>query len=127
MTTTTKAENGAAKRRAARERTIGVRVSDEEYAMLEEHAWKAGKVVAEYSREILLNTVGENMLPRIADWTLCEVVAVRLLLLNLLPAFAKSEMPGIEEIKEFVAQVDQEKLAMVRERIKQWKSEEKHS
>lgn len=125
MTTTTKVEYGAAKRRAARERTIGVRVSDEEHAMLEERAWKAGKVVAEYSRDILLGTLSDNMLPRIAEWTFGEVVAVRLLLLNLLPAFARSEMPGIEEIKEFVAQVDQEKLAIVRERVSHWKAAEK--
>lgn len=120
MKTVEKSETGAAKRRAARERTIGVRVSDDEHAMLEERAWSLGKVVAEYARDILLNSLHGNILPQVAEGILAEVIALRLLLLNLLPALAKSELPGMEEIKEFVEEVDQEKLRILNERINQW-------
>ena len=123
MSTTLTTEIGDPKKRATRDKTIGVRVSEEEFALLEQRAWKAGKVAAEYARDILLDTLHGSMLPRLTQQTLTEVVAVRLLLLNLLPAFAKQELPGIEELREFIAQVDQEKLQIVRDQIRQWKEE----
>ncbi|MHB1938783.1 MAG: hypothetical protein ACYCOR_19700 [Acidobacteriaceae bacterium] len=110
------------KKPGLRERTLGTKVTEEEYAAFEAKAWENGKSVSDYARMILLapHCAAPNFpLERL----FAEVVAVRLLLLNLLPAFAKQELPGMEELREFIAQVDQEKLQIVRDQIRQWKEE----
>jgi hypothetical protein len=72
-----------------RTKSIGTRVSEEEYARLERVAQEASKTLAEWCREVMLNSANGGAADAAvagarAEALMAEVVALRTILLNLL-------------------------------------------
>jgi hypothetical protein len=72
---------------------VGTKVSEAEFAMLEERARAAGLTLSEWVREALLSAPAESQQPgpESGEVALAEVVALRSLLLNLHFRAAKDE------------------------------------
>ena len=106
-----------------RTRSVGTKVSEEEFARLEEAAQKASKTLGEWCREVMLGsangqpangaggTAGEALM--------AEVVALRAILLNVLFKQANGERLTSEEMQRLIERADSDKLKKARERLEQ--------
>lgn len=103
---------------ALRTRSIGAKVTDEEYARLQELA--GGQPLSEWMRDVLLSQ-GEGALAgaapageTVAAGTrilLAEVLALRTMLLNLFYALARGERITSEQVQGIIDRADADKLA----------------
>ena len=111
-------------KRAARTKTIGVRVTEPEYLALEGAAWRAGKTVADWARDqILSRSPGASLQER----TLTELVGIELLLINALPPLLRGERIPQERVEALWKQVQATKGRKAQELLgKQPNNEEKH-
>ena len=111
-------------KRAARTKTIGVRVTEPEYLALEGEAWRAGKTVADWARDqILSRSPGASLQER----TLTELVGIELLLINALPPLLRGERIPQERVEALWKQVQATKGRKAQELLgKQPNNEEKH-
>jgi Mobilization protein NikA len=115
------------KRRAARTRTIGVRVTEPEYLVLEGEAWKAGRTVADWARDQILSGSTVSNGSSLQERTLTELVGIELLLINALPSLLRSERMPQERVEALLKQVQATKGRKAQELlVKQSNSEEKH-
>ncbi|MGA7078507.1 MAG: hypothetical protein WBQ43_04260 [Terriglobales bacterium] len=71
-----------------RTKSIGFKVSEEEYALLETAAQTSGRTLGEWCREVVLASASDAQRH---DPTLAEIVGVRLLLVNVLGPVAAGE------------------------------------
>ena len=114
-------------RRAARTRTIGVRVTEPEYLALEGEAWKAGKTVADWARDQILSRSPATNGVSLKERTLTELVGIELLLINALPPLLRGERIPQERVEALWKQVQTTKGRKAQELLgKQPNSEEKH-
>jgi len=91
-----------------RRKSIGTKVSEEEYAQLE--ALAGGRALSEWVREVLLREL-EGRQARAADETvLAEVLALRTILLNLHFTVAKGEAITAEGMQAIIDRADATKL-----------------
>ena len=111
-------------KRAARTKTIGVRVTEPEYLALEGEAWRAGQTVADWARDqILSRSPGASLQER----TLTELVGIELLLINALPPLLRGERIPQERVEALWKQVQTTKGRKAQELLgKQPNNEEKH-
>ena len=110
-------------KRAARTKTIGVRVTEPEYLALEGEAWKAGKTVADWARDQILSRSPATSLP---ERTLTELVGIELLLINALPPLLRGERIPQERVEALWKQVQATKGRKAQELLgKQPNNEEK--
>ena len=113
-------------RRAARTRTIGVRVTEPEYLALEGEAWKAGKTVADWAREQILSRSPAANGASLQERTLTELVGIELLLINALPPLLRGERIPQERVEALWKQVQATKGRKAQELLgKQPNNEEK--
>ena len=114
-------------RRAAKTRTIGVRVTESEYVALESEAWKAGKTIADWARDQILRG---SPIPNGAssqERTLTELVGIELLLINALPPLLRGERMPQERVEALWKQVQATKARKAQELLaKPANAEEKH-
>ena len=103
-------KNGA----AARTRSVGTKLTEDEYARLESLAAAAGQNVSEWARSALLaattptpttNPSNQNQDAAV----LAEVRALRAIVLNLFFDLAKGEEITVESVKEIIAKADAKK------------------
>ena len=114
-------------RRAARTRTIGVRVTEPEYLVLESEAWRAGKTVADWARDQILSSSASATGASLQERTLTELVGIELLLINALPPLLRGERIPQERIEALWKQVQTTKGRKAQELLgKQPNNEEKH-
>jgi hypothetical protein len=114
-------------RRAARTRTIGVRVTEPEYLALEGEAWKAGKTVADWARDQILARSTAASGASVQERALTELVGIELLLINALPPLLRGERIPQERVEALWKQVQTTKGRKAQELLgKQPNSEEKH-
>jgi hypothetical protein len=114
-------------RRAARTRTIGVRVTEPEYVTLEGEAWKAGKTIADWARDQILSRSPAVNGANVQERTLTELVGIELLLINALPPLLRGERVPQERVEALWKQVQTTKARKAQELLgKQANSEEKH-
>src|SRR5215469_15051957 len=92
-------------RRAARTRTIGVRVTEPEYLALEGEAWKAGKTVADWARDQILSRSPIANGVSVQERTLTELVGIELLLINALPPLLRGERIPQERVEALCKQI----------------------
>ena len=111
-------------KRAARTKTIGIRVTEPEYLALEGEAWRAGKTVADWARDqILSRSPGASLHER----TLTELVGIELLLINALPPLLRGERIPQERVEALWKQVQATKGRKAQELLgKHPNNEEKH-
>ena len=118
-----------------RTKTLGTKVSEEEFAQLEAAASERGLTLSEWCRETLLASVngqGEKSADsgRADQALMAELVALRAILLNVLFKLANGEKPTAEEMQRLIDRADSDKLNKARERLAQaaeseWQPEEK--
>ena len=114
-------------RRAARTRTIGVRVTEPEYLALEGEAWRAGKTVADWARDQILSHSPAANGASLQERTLTELVGIELLLINALPPLLRGERIPQERVEALWKQVQTTKGRKAQELLgKQPNNEEKH-
>jgi hypothetical protein len=107
-----------------RTKTLGTKVSEEEFAQLEAAASERGLTLSEWCREMLLASVNgqeeKSADSGRADQALmAEMVALRAILLNVLFKLANGEKPTAEEMQRLIDRADSDKLKKARERLAQ--------
>jgi len=107
-----------------RTKTLGTKVSEEEFAQLEAAASERGLTLSEWCREMLLASVngqGEKSADsgRADQALMAELVALRAILLNVLFKLANGEKPTAEEMQRLIDRADSDKLKKARERLVQ--------
>ena len=85
-----------------RTKSIGFKVSEEEYARLEEAAQASGRTLGEWCREVVLASASEA---ERHDPALAEIVGVRLLLVNVLRPVAAGEKLAPEAFDKMLDQI----------------------
>ncbi|MBI4473941.1 MAG: hypothetical protein HY646_14835 [Acidobacteria bacterium] len=120
--------------KSARNRSVGTKLTEEEYARLEAAAATCGLTVGEWCREELLHAAAGNgnssaTLPqpvaiaapiaKPADETLlAEMLALRTILLNLFYDLANGETVSADRMQELIAKADGEKYEKALGRLK---------
>ena len=99
-----------------RTKSVGTKVSEAEFALLEERARGAGMRLAEWVREALLSAPVESG-PDSGEVALGEILALRSLLLNLHFRAAKGEAIPEPEMRGLIERADETKMQRARERI----------
>jgi len=103
-----------------RTKSVGTKVSEAEFALLEERARGAGMRLAEWVREALLSAPVEPGMGSGVDSgevALAEVLALRSLLLNLHFRAAKGEPVAESEMRGLIERADGSKMQRARERL----------
>jgi hypothetical protein len=98
-----------------RRKSIGTKVSEEEYAQLE--ALAGGRALGEWVREVLLERVDGRKPSAIEETLLAEVLALRTILLNLHFTVAKGEAITAEGMQEIIERADAGKTKKAAERL----------
>ncbi len=105
--------------KTARTRSVGTKLSEEEYARLEALASGRGLTVGEWVREVVLKA-GEPQPASAAEQTLLsEVLALRAILINTVYDLASGDGMTPERMKELIAKADAGKLDKALERLKE--------
>ena len=107
-----------------RTKTLGTKVSEEEFAQLEAAASERGLTLSEWCRETLLASVNGQEAKsadsgRADQALMAELVALRAILLNVLFKLANGEKPTAEEMQRLIDRADSDKLKKARERLAQ--------
>jgi len=107
-----------------RTKSVGTKVTDEEYAELERAAQTGGKTLGEWCRESLLARVNSQE-PRAATdcvgtgqvALMAELSALRAILLNVLFRQSNGERLTAEEMQRLIDRADSDKLRKARDRL----------
>jgi mobilization protein NikA len=119
-----------------RTKTLGTKVSEEEFAQLEAAASERGLTLSEWCREKLLASVNGQEEKSAADLSpvmasaiasangtgqalMAELVALRAILLNVLFKLANGQAVTAEEMQRLIDRADSDKLKKARERLEQ--------
>ena len=111
-----------------RTKSIGFKVSAEEYAQLETAAQAEGRTLGEWCREMILRE-GASDAER-HDAALAEIVGVRLLLVNVLQPMAAGETVTAERFGQLLDQISEVKhqlAAQLQEQTREKRQREKPS
>jgi hypothetical protein len=105
-----------------RTKTLGTKVSEEEFAQLEAAASERGLTLSEWCRETLLASVnGQGEKSADSGGTgqalMAELVALRAILLNVLFKLANGQTVTAEEMQRLIDRADSDKLKKARERL----------
>jgi hypothetical protein len=91
-----------------RTKSIGFKVSEEEYAQLETAAQASGRTLGEWCREVILRGGSASNAER-HDPALTEIIGVRLLLVNVLGPVAAGEKVTPEKFNQLLDQIGEAK------------------
>ena len=105
-----------------RTKSVGTKVSEAEFAVLEERARGAGVRLAEWVREAVLAAPVASG-PDASEVALAEVLALRSLLLNLHFRAAKGEPVPEAEMRSLIERADGVKMQRARERLEAVRAE----
>jgi hypothetical protein len=100
-----------------RTKSVGTKVSEAEFAMLEERARSAGLTLSEWVRDVLLSAAPADGGVESAEVILAELLALRSLFLNLSFRTAKGEPMVESELRGLIERADGTKLERARERL----------
>jgi hypothetical protein len=99
--------------RTARTRSVGTKLTEEEYGRLEALAAERGLTIGEWVREALLGIAGDGQPAAAGSPTeqalLAEVIALRTIVLNLVYDQASGEPLTPERMQELIAKADGDK------------------
>ena len=109
-----------------RTKSIGTKVSEQEFARLEQAAQKASKTLGEWCREVMLGSANGQPAEAGVEAVMAEVVALRAILLNVFFKQAKEEPLTAEEMQRLIDRADSDKLKKARERLEQASSSKGH-
>jgi hypothetical protein len=104
-----------------RTKSVSTKVSEAEFALLEERARTSGLTLSEWVRGVLLNGPVESG-PDSGELALAEVLALRSLFLNL--QFRSDKAPLTEaELRGLIERADETKMLRARERLEAVRTE----
>ena len=89
-----------------RTKSIGFKVSEEEYAQLETAARTSGRTLGEWCREVVFASASDA---ERHDPALAEIVGIRLLLVNVLGPVAAGEKVTAEKFNQLLDQISEAK------------------
>ncbi len=108
-----------------RTKSVSTKVSEAEFALLEEHARSAGLTLSEWVRGVILSAPPESGLDS-GELALAEVLALRSLFLNL--QFRLDKAPLTEaEMLQLIERADGTKMQRARERLEAVRKEAKQN
>jgi len=102
-------------RRPARTRTVSTRVTEAEYAALQEQAWSAGKTVCDWARECIVQQLEKGSRTNLEAHLFTELVGIQLLLMNALGPILRGERMAAEEVAVVFRQVQTSKAGKAQE------------
>ncbi len=102
-----------------RARTVGCKVTEDEYAQLTEQAARAKQSLGEWCREVLLERAAGERPSAAEQAVLGEVLALRTILLNLHFAVSKGEKVVAEQMQQIIDRADAEKLTKAAGRLRE--------
>jgi hypothetical protein len=102
-----------------RTKSIGVRVTEADFACLQARADSECKSLGEWSRDVLLESVKDRGPTRAEHTMVSEVLALRTILLNVLFSIAKGKVISEADMSELIERADAEKLKRAVERFGQ--------
>jgi len=95
---------------ALRTKSIGSKVTEEEYARLEELAGVTGQSMSEWVRTILIEQLEQRAAKATEETVLAELLGLRTILLNLLFTVAKGEVISAEQMQAVIERADAGKM-----------------
>jgi len=107
-----------------RTKSVGTKVTQEEYAELERTAQAAGKTIGEWCREVLLAGLNGQLAKdqpshgTEAQALMAEFIALRTILLNVFFRVANGEALTSEQMQKLIDRADADKLKKALERLK---------
>ena len=104
---------------ALRTRSVGTKVTEEEYARLEELAGETGLRLSECVRSILRDRLERAGSADREHMVLAELLALRTILVNLLLASAKKEATSAAELRALINRADAGKWERARQAVAQ--------
>lgn len=112
-----------------RTKSIGFKVSQEEYARLEKAALAGGFTLGEWCRQVVLEDASAQEIKPTgtgaeAQALMAEVVALRGILLNVLFSLANGQTLTADEMQRLIDRADSDKLKKARERLAQARESE---
>jgi hypothetical protein len=111
-----------------RTKSIGFKVSEEEYAQLETAAQASRQTLGEWCREAILRGGASNAAAQ--DPALAEIIGVRLLLVNVLQPMAAGETVTAERFGQLLDQISEAKhqlAAQLQQQTREKRQREKPS
>jgi hypothetical protein len=100
-----------------RTKSVGTKVSESEFAILEERARAAGLTLSEWVRDVLLAAPVEPGAELAGEVVLAELLALRSLFLNLSFRTAKGEPVAEGDLRGLIERADATKIERARERL----------
>ena len=97
--------------RTSRTRSVGTKITEEEYVRLEASAAESGLTVGEWCREVLLKASGQTapLATPTEETLLSEFIALRTILLNLFYDLADGQPPSRERMQALIDKADGDK------------------
>lgn len=95
-----------------RTKSLTTKVTEEEYARLQELATAAGQSMGEWARTVLLAQVNSSH-----EIILAEVLALRMLYLNSVQILGQKRELTTDELRKLIERVDAEKRRKAKERL----------
>jgi len=111
-------QNGQGKP-ANRTRTLGVRISESEFATLEQRAWQSGKTVADWARDRLLVHTERAETDRITAHVFTELIGLEMLLMGFFSPLLQGRQISPEQYQEIVRSVQAGKGKRAKELLAQ--------
>jgi Mobilization protein NikA len=100
-----------------RTKSIGVRVTEADFARLQAMADSEGKSLGEWSRDVLLERVQAHAPTRAEQTMVSEVLALRTILLNVLFSVANGKDISEPDMARLIERADAEKLKKAMQRL----------
>jgi hypothetical protein len=97
-----------------RTKSLTTKVTEEEYARLQELATAAGQSMGEWARTVLLAQVNSSQ-----EIILAEVLALRMLYLNSVQILGQKRELTTDELRKLIERVDGEKRRKAKERLRE--------
>lgn len=116
---TTATNATALARPSARNRQIGVRVTEDEYQSLERAAWSSGQKVADWAHDQLLQRMERAEDDRLSTHIFTELVGLQMLLMGGFSPLLQGQRLTPEQYQEFVRTVQSGKGKRAKELLAQ--------
>jgi hypothetical protein len=101
-----------------RTKSIGVRVTEADFARLQALADAEQKSLGEWSRDVLLEKAEGRNIASVDQAVLSELLALRRIVLNVLFSLASGKTFTTGEMDDLIQSADAEKLSKARERLR---------
>lgn len=101
-----------------RTRSAGAKVTEKEYAEIENVAEAHGLNVGEWCRQVILAATNKGETPSV-ETLLGEIMALRMMFLNLMAYIVQGRQLTSEKMQELIERADRERFGRVEERVKE--------